>query len=353
MLPAGTFSETYEQDKAFIRTRLQWGLFVFFLGLVFTLPLFVPSTMLGMVNLMGIFMVAAFGLQIVTGYAGLINLGQSALMGVGGFTGCLASMTLNTPIWLSLIIGALAACVYGLIFAIPAVRIKGFYLAVTTLAAQLIFAFIGNRIPREWFLGTSGGFRVTSPSFMGIQVSSEASYYYLIFSMVLLIGFFTFSIGRSRLGRAFMAVRDNDIAAEVMGVNIVRYKFLAFAICAAFAGIAGVLMGYYMRWVSVDSFTLWHSIWIVGMVIIGGLGRGVLGVVLGTIFLRGIQEIVSTVGPGLVVAFPQLGAGFLFSSMNFVIGVTIVVFLVFQPRGLAHRWELFKNSYRIWPFPYE
>jgi branched-chain amino acid transport system permease protein len=352
MLPSGTFPEKYEQDKAIIRTRLQWGLFLGFLVLLAFVPVLVSDATLGMLSLMGIFMVVVLGLQILVGYCGQINLGQSSFMGVGGLMGCLAAMRLNLPVEAALIIGGLAGAVYGLIFAIPAIRVKGFYLALTTMAAQLIFHFIFTRVPKEFFLGTYGGFPVASPTLLtGMQLTSPGSMYYLVLVVVAVSVFVATNITRSRLGRAFMAIRDNEVAAQVMGINIVLYKFLAFVICAFFAGVAGVLWGYYMRFVGVDQFTLVQSVFMLGMLIVGGLGS-ILGAILGTAFLRTLQEIVNAVGPSLAMAIPQLGAGIIFALMNVMVGLVIILFLVFEPRGLAHRWRILQRFYRLWPFPY-
>ncbi len=351
-LPAGTLNETYQQRKALLRTRAQWLLFIVFLVFLFALPLFTPIPLLGMLNIMGIFLVAVLGLQIIMGYCGLVSLGQAAFMGIGAFFGCLAAMKYGTPLWASFIIGGLAASLCGLIFAAPAIRVKGMYLAITTMAFQFIFHFVFMRVPKEWLLGMVGGFNVKAPTIMGVKVTSEASFYWLIFSIVALVAFFTFNIIRSRFGRAFMAIRDNDLAAEVMGINIFVYKLLAFVVGTFFAGIAGVLWGFYMRYVNVEQFTLFHSVWMVGMLVVGGLGRGILGAIVGTIFLRSIQEIVNVTGPILAATFPQLGHEVWWAFMNFFVGLVIVLFLIFEPRGLAHRWEIFKRFYRLWPFPY-
>ncbi len=352
MLPSGTFPENYEQDKAIIRTRLQWGLFVSFLVLLGFVPVLVSDATLGILSLMGIFMVAVIGLQILVGYCGQINLGQSSFMGVGGLLGCLVAVRLNLPVEAALIIGGLAGAVYGLIFAVPAIRVKGYYLALTTMAAQLIFHFIFTRVPQEVYLGTYGGFPVTPPKLItGAQLTSPASMYYLILVVLAVLVFVATNITRSKLGRAFMAIRDNDVAAQVMGINIVLYKFLAFFICTFFAGIAGVLWGYYSRYVSVEQFTLVQSVFMLGMLIVGGLGS-ILGAILGTIFLRTLQEIVNAIGPTLALVVPQLGAGIIFALMNVMVGLIIILFLIFEPRGLAHRWRIFQRFYRLWPFPY-
>lgn len=201
-------------------------------------------------------------------------------------------------------------------------------------------------------MGTYGGFPVDSPTLLvGIQLTSPASMYYLVMAVVAISVFVALNIVRSKVGRAFMAIRDNDVAAQVMGVNIVLYKFLAFVICAFFAGVAGVLWGYNMRYIGVEQFTLVHSVFMLGMLIVGGLGS-ILGAILGAIFLRTLQEIVNAIGPSLAMLVPHIGTGIIFALMNIFVGLTIIIFLIFEPRGLAHRWRIFQRFYRLWPYPY-
>jgi len=352
MLPSGTITEKYEQDKAIIRTRLQWGLFAGLFILLFALPFFMPLGWLGALNLACIYLIAVLGLQIITGYCGQINIAQSAFMGVGGLLGATAATRLNLPFEAAIIIGGLAATVYGVIFALPAIRVKGFYLAVTTLAAQFIFEFIFVHIPPEFFGGLHGGLHVGEIRLLtGTTISSHTELYYLIMGITVLFTFFAVSITRSKLGRAFMAIRDNDIAAQVMGINISFYKFVAFAISSFFAGVSGVLLAYYMRWTNVEQFSLFLSVWMLGMLIVGGLGS-ILGAIIGTITLRILQEFASTLGTKLAMVVPSLGAAVWFPLMNLLIGLVIIIVLIYEPRGLAHRWRLFQRFYRLWPFPY-
>jgi len=179
MLPSGVFSENYEQDKAILRTRLRWSWFFILLLLLALGPLIIPEAYLGALCLMSIFLIAVLGLQILVGYCGQINLGQSSFMGVGGIIGCWAAMKFNLSIEPTLIIGGLASAVYGLIFALPAIRLKGYYLALTTLAAQFIFHFVFTRVPSDFFFGTYGGFPVKSLSLLtGTTLNSPNSIYF-------------------------------------------------------------------------------------------------------------------------------------------------------------------------------
>lgn len=349
MQPCGTFNESYEQDKAVVRTRLQWGLLVLFLIVLFLVPQFISKAYLPMVNVIGIYIIAAVGLQIVMGYCGQINLGQSAFMGVGAFVCAMLSGKFGLPLWLCIIGGGLGATAYGAVFALPAVRVKGFYLALTTIAAQAIFTFILMRLPESWFGGVSG-LTIKAGRLGGTVFNTMDNLYYLIMVCGVLLVFFAQNIVRSRLGRAFTAIRDNDLAAGMMGVNVFRYKVIAFCVCAFYAGIAGSLWAFYVRAINVETFTLWLSIWFAGMIIVGGQGS-ILGAILGAVFLRGMEEGMSLFSASLGTVWPQITT-LIFPLTNVVIGIVIILFLVFEPRGLAHRWELTKRFYRLWPFPY-
>jgi len=229
------------------------------------------------------------------------------------------------------------------------VRVKGFYLAITTIAAQFIIIWVIN----HWSItGGFGGMEVPYASIGGLTFKSETSQFYLIIAITALCILFAKNLSRSRIGRAFIAVRDNDLAAEVMGVNLFRYKLLAFFIGCFLAGIAGSLQAHWIGSISAEHFSLTESILYIGMIIIGGLGT-TLGPILGVIFIRLIQQLL-TVGltPFLESTFSGLPAGFATGVTPMLFGLIIVLFLVLEPRGIAHRWKLFKSAYRLWPFSY-
>ncbi len=351
MLPSGTYFETYQQAKAIVHTRLQWGLLLAFLVFIFAVPLFVEARILAIVTMISIVLVSVLGLQIVMGYCGQLNLGQSAFMGVGAYVCALLAGTFALPFWVAIPGGGIGAALFGTLFGIPASRIKGFYLALTTLAAQFIFAFIIVRMPGDWFGGYKG-LAVAPASVGGIVLDSDDKFYFLAMGTAVILVFFTVNLVRSRIGRAFMAIRDNENAAEIMGISVSHYKTLAFAICALYAGIAGGLWAYYVRYVGVDQFTLWQSIWYAGMIIVGGLGS-VVGAIFGVIFIRGLQEIINYLGPAISQSLPWVGgAATWFAFMNVILGGLIILFILFESRGLVHLWGVLKATYRKWPFPY-
>ncbi len=348
MLPSGTYNISYSQDMAIVRTRLQWAVLVAFLVALFALPRFASGHVLSILNGIGIMLIAVHGLNILTGYTGQISLGQAAFMAVGAYTSALLTARLHLPFWLALLGAGVSAGAVGLVFGLPSVRIKGFYLAMATLAAQFIIPWMFIHV-RADITGGVSGMVVPPASLGGIVFKSQESMYFLVMGVAVAMTFFAKNLVRTRTGRAFVAIRDNDIAAEAMGINLFTYKLLAFFICSFYAGVAGSLWAHWMRAINPDHFTLMDSIWYVGMVIVGGMGS-TLGAILGTTFLRLLSELVMTVSPQIGRLFPFLAANILAALGPMLFGLVIILFLIFEPRGLAHRWEVFKASYRLHPF---
>lgn len=348
--PCGTYDVTYAQDMAIVRTRWQWFLLIAGLVVLFSLPLFTSGRWLNLLNLIGISLIAVHGLNILTGYCGQISLGQAAFMAVGAYTSGVLTAKLGLSFWTALPCSALSAGVIGLIVGLPSLRVKGFYLAMATLAAQFIIpALITN--PLEPVTGGVHSLRVPPPEIGGIVCRTPQSMFYIIIPIATLMTLFAKNLVRTGIGRAFVAIRDNDLAAEVTGINIFRYKLLAFFICSIYAGVAGSLWAHWMRALNPDHFTLMDSIWYVGMMVVGGMGS-TAGAVFGAAFLRILDELTKVFGMSLAAIFPAWAA-FLQAALGpLVYGLVIILFLIFEPRGLAHRWEIFKASYRLRPFAY-
>ena len=174
-------------------------------------------------------------------------------------------------------------------------------------------------------------------------------YLCLVVAMIMIAG--GYGIARSRHGRIFAAVRDDDVASGMMGIDVVRTKALAFLVGAFYAGIGGGLWAYYIRFVAIDQFTLIHSIWFIAMIIVGGMGS-ITGALIGVFVIRMAQESITSMGPALVERIPFLGGDLVFAAMNIFLGGIIAGFLIFEPRGLMHRWNIAKQSYRMWPYAY-
>jgi branched-chain amino acid transport system permease protein len=348
--PCGTYDTNYGQDMAIFRTRLQWILLGLFLVFIFTLPLYGGSYLLYMVNNISITLIAVLGLSILMGYCGLTSVGQSAFMAVGAYTTGILAVRLGFPFWATLPISAVVTGLVGVLFGLPSLRIKGFYLSMATLAAQFIIITLIINV-RPDITGGTQSLVIPAPRLGDLILNTQDKMFYLIMPITIVMIYFAKNIVRTGTGRAFIAIRDNDLAAEVMGINIFKYKLLAFFICNVYAGIAGCLWAYSMRAISPDHFTLMDSIWFMGMVLVGGAGS-TAGAIFGTVFIRGLDEIVKAVSPVLLTFFPQFRAENISGIGPIVFALVVIIFIIFEPRGLAHRWEIFKTSYRMNPFSY-
>lgn len=347
-LPCGTRDYAYATDMAILRTKTHWALFIGFLVLLFAAPLYLGNYWLGVANLIGITLIAAMGLNMLIGYCGQLSIGHAGFIAVGAYTTAILTNRFGLPFLVGLISAGFISGIVGLIFGIPSVRVKGFYLAITTIAAQFIIIWVIN----HWSLtGGFVGIKVPYASIAGFEFRSEGSQFYLIMIIAVLCTFFAKNLARSRVGRAFIAVRDNDLAAEVMGINLLYYKLLAFFIGCFFAGIAGALLAHWVGFMNAEHFSLAESILYVGMIIIGGLGT-TLGPILGVILIRLLQQVLTIQVVPLLEETLPFPAGFATGVAPMLFGLAIILFLILEPRGLAHRWMLFKSAYRLWPFSY-
>ncbi len=347
-MECGVYRTTYENDLALLPTPLatarMWAIF----AALYAVPLFAGSHMLTVLTQIGIFFVGAVGLNILTGFTGQISIGHAAFFGIGAYASAYVSNHWHIPVLLAIPVGGLFAAVGGAIFGIPSLRLKGLYLAIATFAAQQISEFVFIRwIP---VTGGSSGVHLARPSLFGYVLSSTASYYMLVLTVSILAGCYARNLFRTRVGRAFVAVRDRDLAAEVMGIDLFRTKLLAFALSSFYAGVAGALWGHYTKLVSPENFTVNYSIDFLAIVIIGGLGS-VMGSLYGTIFWTYMPIILRDVATALTTAVPNIEKLFL-GAKDVAFGVFIILFLVFEPEGLAKLWQNIKDYFKVWPYSY-
>jgi len=349
-LPCGIRNYKYDQDMAIVRTGTQWIMLAVLLVFVLTLPLWMGNYWLGVFNSIGITLIAALGLNILVGYCGQLSIGHVGFIAVGAYTSAILTNHYNVPFIIALLASGLVSGMIGVVFGLPSIRVKGFYLAITTIAAQFIIIWVIS----HW--GITGGFNgmsVPYASLFGFEFRSRTSQFFLIMVLGILAILFAKNIARTKLGRAFIAIRDNDLAAEVMGVNLLYYKLLAFFIGCFFAGIAGSLLAHTTYTLNPEQFTFTDSILYIAMIIIGGLGT-TLGPILGVVFIILLKNafLPNYLVPFLDRTFTGLPAGFTSGVAPMVFGIILVLFLVLEPRGLAHRWSLLKAAYRLWPFSY-
>ena len=343
-LPSGIFQENYAQDMAIIRTRAQWITLVIFLAFLFTCPLFFSDRILTIMTIIGITIISVLGLNILTGYCNQISMGHAGFMAVGAYTSALLCAKLGWSFWAAFPCAAIAAGIAGLIFGLPSLRVKGFYLIMATIAAHFIIIWVILQF--RGITGGSDGMAVPRPEIGDFVFKSKTSYFYLVMIITCLATIVATNITRTRAGRAFVAIKDNELAAEVMGVNLWTYKLLAFFIGCTFAGVAGSLTVHYVAFATVDQFPFINSVWYLGMLIVGGMGN-ISGGILGAISLKLLDELVIVVGPILSAAVAPQAAASLGLIMR---GLIIILFLIFEPRGLAHRWQLVKSYFQLWPF---
>ena len=350
---AGVFKTTYASDMALYPLPIaKWTIAVLAVVFVVIVPLAVHEYYLSILNLVFIAIVGALGLNILVGYTGQISIGHGAFMSVGAYTAANLAVRLDLPFWLTLPAGGLMAALIGVIVGIPSLRIKGLYLAIATLAGQLIIEWTINHVPAISG-GAQASIEVARPDLFGFAFDSQRRlYYFLLFFAVLAI-VATLNIVRSRIGRAFIAVRDQDIAAVIIGIDIFRYKLLAFAISSFFAGVCGVLYTYYFGIANYEAFQLIVSIDFLAMIIIGGLGS-VLGSILGAIFVTLLPIVLRLLLENFgSLFFSESDLANVISGTRLAIfGALIIFFLIVEPEGLNRLWRNIRSYFRVWPFSY-
>jgi branched-chain amino acid transport system permease protein len=349
----GVFKTSYVADMALFPLPIaRYAVVAVALVFLVAVPLIFTPYLMTLVNLVLIAVVGAIGLDILVGYTGQISVGHGAFMSVGAYTAANLIVRLGLPFWLTIPAGGAMAAVFGLIVGIPSLRIKGIYLAVATLASQFIIEWMINHI--TWVSGgIEASIQVPPPSVFGYTLTTPYSlYFFLLFFAVLAI-VATLNLMRSRIGRAFIAIRDQDIAAEIIGINIFRYKLYAFAISSFYAGVTGVLYTYYLGIANYEQFGIDVSIDYLAMIIIGGLGS-VQGAVFGAIFITILPEAVRL---GLKhygsMVFSQDAVLRNVPNLQLILfGGLIIFFLVVEPDGLNRLWRNVRNYFRTWPFSY-
>jgi branched-chain amino acid transport system permease protein len=348
--PCGIFDRDYYQAKELFRTPLRKGLLALLLAALYLVPFWTNDYGISILIVICAFTVGMLGLQIITGYCGLISIGHAAFMGVGMYTVGILQRHFGLSFWACLPLAGLVPMVIGMMFGIPALRMKGLYLAFATLAAHFVIVYVINNW-RSVTNGTDGMWMKRPGMLLGIDFQADRNYYLLVLTVTILMTYLATNLSRTKLGRAFVAVRDNDIAAEIMGINIIYTKIMAFGIGCFFAGIAGALGGAYYEYVNVEWFGLDDSIWFLGFLVVGGFGS-IFGAIAGATVWKVMDELSTLVTP---LAETFLGGAAFYASAAFSLifySLIIIIFLVFEPRGIAHRWQIIKRSYRLHPFPY-
>jgi branched-chain amino acid transport system permease protein len=342
----GVYNTTYRRDFALRHTKAEYTRLALLAVFAVILPFTLDQYWLSYVNLILLAAIAAVGLNILTGYTGLVSLATAGFLGVGAYTTANLTTRAGWPMPAGVLAGTLIAAAIGALFGLPALRLKGLYLAISTFAAQVI---LSNRFRGwGWLTDNQGNIAANYPSAIG---RSDFKWYWLLLVITGLVVWAGVNLFRTGLGRALIAIRDQDIAAEVMGVPVGRYKVLAFSIACGLAGFSGALQAHYRTIVTWENYEFATSFTFVAMIIVGGLGS-VSGAVYGAAFMTWIPAYITKIGRSL----QESDFSFLIRELPAVqvtlFGLVLVVFLLFEPRGLARLWGRAKDYFRIWPFRY-
>lgn len=350
--PCGDFRLSYGADEPIFPTfgaRAVTGAFV---GLLALCPLVLSPYFLSLLIQIGYFGVAAIGLNILVGYSGQISLSHAAFFGLGAFTSCYLSNRYSVPVFFSIPLAGLVVTAIGMIFGAPAARLRGLYLAIATFAAQVILEDFFARA--SWFTGGTAGAHAKPLEVFGFALNGDRSYALVVLAYAVVLTLYAANLMRTRDGRAIIAVRDHYLSAEMMGINLTKYRVLAFGISSFYAGVGGGLMAHYLGFVSSESITILLSIQFLAMIIIGGLGS-IKGAWLGTAFIVLLPQVIE-VGVHVMQDtswgnIPAITTGLEYMK-EIAVGLAIILFLVFEPEGLARRWRLLKASWKLYPFSY-
>jgi len=361
-LPCGEYHQNYREDHAWWQTKFIKGKMVLMMLVLFIgIPYLSDSYWLSVCNQIGYTVLGALGVQLLIGFCGQVTLGHAAFLAVGAYTSTLLILEFPWPKLLldlglaypiSILIAAIVAGIWSVLFGLPSAKVKGFYLILTTMAAQFITVdFVITQYLSQ--IGGRGQAFSLPPGTIKIGpwvIDSDLKIYYMMLVLVILLTALVLNLLRSRVGRAWVAIRDNDISAEVMGINVVQYKLFAFFVAGFIGGVAGAFWISNLAAISPEHFPWFWSLWLVGVILIGGVGS-IHGTIFGSIFMVVVMELLQMAVIPLASSYPKLLMDFLFIK-EAAFGLAICAFMIFEPNGLAYRWWQAKNYFNLWPFSY-
>jgi branched-chain amino acid transport system permease protein len=340
---------SYLESNEVLRRPYQKGLVVIVLAVAVFLPVASSNFFIHLINLCYLAAIGALGLMILTGYCGQISLGHAAFLAIGAYTTVILTLHANAPFIVVLPAAALSGAAVGFIVGLPSLRFRGVYLAISTLAMHYAIIFLATTYQSNFTRSASAGIAIQDPAIGPFVLKGDLNWYYFLLAFVSLITIVCVNLVRTRPGRAWMAIRDRDIAAEALGVNLARSKLLAFMVSSTLASISGSLMAYYTNVVTVETFTIDLAVIYIAMIIVGGMGS-VLGALMGAVFITLLPY-------GIDAMFEFLPRSWRFGSTVFglqvgAVGLCIILFLLFEPKGLAEIWRRIETYFERWPFRY-
>ncbi len=330
------------QDIQLFRYRSTLVTYILLIASIIMAPLVMDIYWVSLMILIGIYIIVALGLNLLTGYTGQVSLGHAAFFAVGAYTSAVLTGKCGVSFWLALPASGILAAMAGVIIGLPALRLKGLYLTIATMG----FGFIVEEIIVQWEGVTNGinGLGVLRPTLGSFEFTTDESYYYLVYSLVIVMIVILKNILQTPSGRAFIAIRDSEVAAESMGINLAKYKTVAFCISAFYAGIAGCLFAHFMFFIGPENFNFMVSISFLVMILVGGLSS-VHGAVFGAIFITLLPELIS-----LSKDFLPASIGEQAGLQSAVFGLILILFIRFEPMGLYGRWLKIKFYFEQFPF---
>ncbi len=344
---SGCFRTDYAQDLALIQTPLERTCLAVFVVALLAFPLVATAFYLDLACQVFLAAVGALALMLLTGYAGQVSLGHAGLLAAGAFTAGILAREIAARFWLTLPAAALVGAALGVVFGLPSLRLRGLYLAISTLALHFVVVYLGGEY--ETMRGFSTGIMVDPPRLGSFAVRTGRVWYFVLLGFAAAALLLSLNLLRSRTGRAWRAIRAHETVAAALGIHVAGYKLLAFVISSAMAAVAGALFAYYRGFVSVEAFSLYLSIQYVAMIIIGGMGS-LLGALLGAAFVTLLPYAIEAALMTLPDA--QAYAGLLFAINYAAFGMVMILFLLLEPLGLVGIWRRVQGYFLLWPFRY-
>src|ERR1700744_5849129 len=348
--PAGAFRSPCAADTTIFPTRTSRNFAIAGIVLICFAPHLLSAYALRVLIQIGIFSIAALGLNILVGFTGQISIGHAAFFLLGAFSSAYLSNNFPIPVFFAIPLAGVVTALVGLIFGVPAARLKGLYLVIATLAAQYILLDFFSRA--EWFSGGSVPASANPFSIFGYTFRGDRQYFYVVLAYLVVSFLLVTNLMRTRDGRALVAIRDHYLSAEIMGINLTKYRTLSFGLAAFFAGIAGALYAHYQLVVSNEGFGIERSILFLAMIIIGGTGS-IVGTLMGPAFVVLVPEsmewLSNSLKGGALDQALSLNNNITFLR-DIAIGTIIIGFLIFEPDGLAYRWRQIKAYWKLYPF---
>lgn len=348
-MQAGHYNERYAQQVSLVRLPVERVWIGILLAALVAYPWLASTYWLTLVTGILIMCIGTVGLNLMTGVTGMISLGHAGFLAVGAYTTVIVATRWGVSMPLAVLIGGLASGASSLLVGAPSLRLKGLYLAITTLAFSVIVVHVILKL--DGLTGGSSGLFAPAPEVFGLPLGNGIHFYWFVLLVTAVFVLFAANLMRTRTGRALAAIRDQDIAAQSMGIGLANYKLQAFFVSALFTGISGGLFAYHARYINVDSFGLIASVEALSMIIVGGLGT-ISGALLGTVFMALLPEAVRGLfqmfGSGLVQLFSTRAM----EIKNLLYGLSIILFLRYQPDGLRGLWREVRRYWSNWPFMY-